>query len=103
MAATKKGVTQVIEIRPIELAKVQLRLVGDTSLIMHQWSAKAKRQMLEAQQGVSKGKKKEFKNPLEDFINAAYFITDENLYPGSAALAEEARSAQSYEEFCSVC
>ena len=53
MAATKKGVTQVIEIRPIELARVQLRLVGDTSLIMHQWSAKAKRQMLEAQQGKS--------------------------------------------------
>ena len=103
MAATKKGVTQVIEIRPIELARVQLRLVGDTSLIMHQWSAKAKRQMLEAQQGVSKGKKKEFKNPLEDFINAAYFVTDENLYPGSAALAEEAKSAQTYEEFCAVC
>ena len=45
--ATKKANTEVIEIRPIEIKKVTIRIVGDTPLIMHAWSEKAKRMMLE--------------------------------------------------------
>ena len=59
--ATKKANTEVIEIRPIEIKKVTIRIVGDTPLIMHAWSEKAKRMMLEAQMGIAKGKKKEAK------------------------------------------
>ena len=66
--ATKK--TEVIEIRPIEIKKVTVRVVGDTPLIMHAWSEKAKRMMLEAQMGIAKGKKKEVKNPADDFIRS---------------------------------
>ena len=66
--ATKK--TEVIEIRPIEIKKVTVRVVGDTPLIMHAWSEKAKRMMLEAQMGIAKGKKKEVKNPAHDFIRS---------------------------------
>ena len=43
---------------------------------MHAWSEKAKRMILEAQMGVSKGKKKEYKNPIEDFINSMYWLSD---------------------------
>lgn len=71
--ATKK--TEVIEIRPIEIKKVTVRVVGDTPLIMHAWSEKAKRMMLEAQMGVAKGKKKEAKNPVDDFIRSMYWLT----------------------------
>jgi hypothetical protein len=71
--ATKK--TEVIEIRPIEIKKVTVRVVGDTPLIMHAWSEKAKRMMLEAQMGVAKGKKKEVKNPADDFIRSMYWLT----------------------------
>lgn len=73
--ATKKANTEVIEIRPIEIKKVTVRIVGDTPLIMHAWSEKAKRMMLEAQMGVSKGKKKEAKNPVDDFIRSMYWLT----------------------------
>lgn len=73
MAATKKA--ELIEIKPIEMKKVTLKLVGDTPLIMHAWSVKAKREMLEAQQGKSKGKKKEPKNPVFDFIESMYWIS----------------------------
>lgn len=73
--AIKKS-TEILEIRPIEIKKVNLRLVGDTPLIMHAWSAKAKRMMLEAQMGLAKGKKKEAKNPVEDFINSMYWLTE---------------------------
>lgn len=73
--ATKKATTEVIEIRPIEIKKVTVRVVGDTTLIMHAWSEKAKRMMLEAQMGVAKGKKKEAKNPVDDFIRSMYWLT----------------------------
>lgn len=71
--ATKK--TEVIEIRPIEIKKVTVRVMGDTPLIMHAWSEKAKRMMLEAQMGIAKGKKKEVKNPADDFIRSMYWLT----------------------------
>ena len=73
--ATKKAATEIIEIRPIEIKKVTIRIVGDTPLIMHAWSEKAKRMMLEAQMGVAKGKKKEAKNPVDDFIRSMYWLT----------------------------
>lgn len=73
MAAAKKA--ELIEIKPIEMKKVTLKLVGDTPMIMHAWSVKAKREMLEAQQGKAKGKKKEPKNPVYDFIESMYWIT----------------------------
>lgn len=72
--ATKK--TEVIEIKPIEIAKLNIRIVGDTPLIMHAWSEKAKREMLEAQQGAKKGKAKERKSPVMDFINSMYWLTE---------------------------
>ena len=68
--------TEVIEIKPIEVAKLNIRIVGDTPLIMHAWSMKAKRMMLEAQQGKKKGKAKERKNPVVDFIDSLYWLTE---------------------------
>lgn len=67
---------ELIEIKPIEIKKFKIKIVGDTPLIMHAWSEKAKREMLEAQQGKKKGKKKDPKNPVVDFINSMYWLTD---------------------------
>lgn len=71
--ATKK--TELIEIKPIKMNVVEVTLAGDTPLIMHAWSEKAKRMMLEAQQGKAKGKKKEIKNPVDDFIQSMYWLS----------------------------
>lgn len=67
--------TELVEIRPIELAETKVTIIGDTPLIMHAWSEKAKRQMLEAQMGKAKGKAKEKKNPVDDFIQSMYWLT----------------------------
>lgn len=75
MATAKKKTEEIVEIKPIKLERVKLRVVGETPLIVHAWSEKAKRQMLEAQQGVKAGKKKEAKNPVQDFVNTAYWLT----------------------------
>ena len=74
MATTKKA--EVVEIKPVQLRNVTLKIVGDTPLIVHAWSEKAKRMMLEAQMGLAKGKKKEVKNPVDDFIQSMYWLTD---------------------------
>lgn len=75
--ATKKTTEEVIEIRPIRMERVKLRIVGDTPLIVHKWSEKAKREMLEAQSGKKTAKKKEAKDPVADFISSLYWLTPE--------------------------
>ena len=72
--ATSKSV-EVIEIRPIEVKRATVRIVGDTPLIMHAWSEKAKREMLEKQMKVTKTKAKDAKDPIEDFIRSMYWKT----------------------------
>lgn len=82
--ATKK--TEIVEIKPIEMNTVEVTIQGDTPLIMHAWSEKAKRMMLETQQGKSKGKQKDFKNPIDDFIQSMYWLTEK---PDTEGLSEE--------------
>ena len=50
MATAKK--TELVEIRPIEMETAVVRIVGDSPLIVHAWSAKAKREILEKEIGV---------------------------------------------------
>ena len=57
MATKKNDNTQVIKIAPIKLQKAKITLVGDTPLIVHSWSEKAKKEMLAAQQKKKKDKK----------------------------------------------
>lgn len=70
---TKK--TELVSIQPIKLVEVKITIEGDTPLIMHAWSEKAKKQMLDAQTGKAKGKQREKKNPVDDFIQSMYWLT----------------------------
>lgn len=73
--ATKKVVeNEVVELKPVEMVTTMIRIVGDTSLITHKWSEKAKRQMLEKQMK-QKTAGHTAKNPVEDFIEATYWLT----------------------------
>lgn len=71
--ATKK--TELIEIKNLELVDVPVKIVGTSPLIMHAWSAKAKRQILEKELALTKTKAREVKNPLEDFVSSMYWLT----------------------------
>lgn len=71
--ATKN--VELIEIRPIEIQKTTIRIVGDTPLIMHAWSEKAKREMLAKQMKTTKSAAREAKNPVEDFVRSMYWLT----------------------------
>lgn len=78
----KKGSVERIEIKRFPVSKARVTIVGDSPLLVHAWSEKAKRLMLEAQQdpdpkrGKGKTKKHELREPYADFVNAAYWITD---------------------------
>lgn len=74
MATAKK--TEEISIRKIEQIKTRIRIVGDDPLITHNWSEKAKKEMLDAQTGKNKTKKRPAKMPFDDFARACYWITE---------------------------
>lgn len=73
MAAKK---VEEIAIRKTEYSTAKIKIVGDSPLIVHAWSEKAKREMFEAQTGKGKTKKKPCKMPFDDFARALYWITD---------------------------
>lgn len=64
----------IIEIKPINIVTTTVRIAGDTPLIMHRWSEKAKRMILEKQMKKTKSSAKEAKNPVEDFIESIYWM-----------------------------
>lgn len=75
MAAGKKE-KGIIEIKPIRVSKAQITIVGDTPLIIHNWSEKAKKEMLDSQTKNKKEKKaKDIRDPFAEFLDALYWIT----------------------------
>lgn len=75
-AATKTAEPQVITIPPIDVRRMELTLVGDSELIMHKWSEKAKKEMLDKQMGKAKSGKKAAKDPEQDYRDSIYVMPD---------------------------
>jgi hypothetical protein len=76
--ATKKTTTEtdIIEVQPIRVEKRIITIVGDTPLIVHAWSEKAKKEMLEKQMKTTKTSGKSVRDPFSEFMNACYWITE---------------------------
>lgn len=75
---TKKNGTseQVITIKPIKVKQAKITIVGDTPLIVHAWSEKAKKEMLESQQKNKKDKKAmDIRDPFAEFMDSLYWLT----------------------------
>jgi hypothetical protein len=66
-----------------------MRVVGDTPLLMHAWSVKAKKEMLDKQMKKATGGK-QAKDPMADFFDSLYWLTDKPDKPTLEDL-EEAR------------
>ena len=74
MANQKKET--IVEIKPLNIVRILIRIVGDSPLITHCWDAKAKRQILESELNIKKTKgEKEKKNPVEDFVSSMYWLS----------------------------
>ena len=64
---------ELIKIEPIKKKLIQVRIVGDSPLITHNWDVKAQREILEKEMGIKKVQKMK-KNPYEDFASSAYWL-----------------------------
>ena len=94
MSTTKKAET--VEIKALDIKEVPIRIVGDTPLIVHAWSEKAKRMMLESQQKITKTKAKEARDPFSDFMNSLYWLTDKPEEDTEDAFEEAIRNGAKF-------
>lgn len=69
--ATKKPAAEVITLPPLNVQQIKIRLVGDSALICHAWSEKAKREMLDKQMKKAK-QAREAKDPEQDYQQSLY-------------------------------
>lgn len=91
MAAAKMA-QERIEIPRIEVEVFEITLTGDSPLIMHRWSEKAKKEMLDKQMEVAK-KGKDAKDPERDFKESIYYDADGDYAFPSVAFKNAAVSA----------
>lgn len=82
-----KSTASVIEILPLDVGTLMLEIIGDSPLITHAWSEKAKGQMRDKQQGRAQNRK-EPKNPQAEFEAAFHRLPDGR--PGFPALGFKA-------------
>jgi len=97
MAKTETNTSQKteIELRKIELRYLSVVLKGDSSLIMHKWSHKARQQMLDKQMKKAKGAKVP-KDPDEDYVEAMYLLPNGDFGFPSIAFKSAVVDACSY-------
>lgn len=74
MATTKKE-TEIIAIPAIDIRNATITLKGDSPLIVHKWSEKAKKMMLDKQMKVATSKGHDAKDPFADFVDTIYFLS----------------------------
>lgn len=73
MAAKKE---MNIQIKPLDIQRVGIKIIGDTPLVVHNWSEKAKRMMLDTQTKETRTKAKEKRDPFRDFVESLYWLTE---------------------------
>lgn len=102
---TEKIANTTIEIKPIELCTTSIRIRGTSPLIVHNWSHKAKQEILDTQTGIKKTKKKhDYKLPSYDFCESLYWLDgkpeydEEHLYSMSKQEDADAYVWKLYEE-----
>lgn len=93
--ATKKTSNEPVNIviPPIDVRYATITIKGDTPLIMHKWSEKAKKEILDKERGKAKSKKHDIKNPVADFVNSLYWLEGE---PAQEDLTTEESAAQAF-------
>lgn len=68
-----------VAIQRVAAETIQVPIIGTSSLIVHNWSEKAKRQMLDAQQG--RKSPKEIRDPQADYESSLYRTNDGYGFP----------------------
>lgn len=73
--AKAKPAEETIQIPQIEIERMVIKVIGDSPLVVHKWSEKAKKEMLDKQMKVAK-KGREAKDPQRDYEESIYHHPD---------------------------
>lgn len=73
--ATNNVQKEEIKIRSFDIKQFPIRIRGKDPLIVHAWSEKSRKEMLDTRTGRDKTKKRWTKMPFDDFARALYWIT----------------------------
>lgn len=72
---TANNTENTIVLPDIDIKYLTVRIVGDSPLIVHRWSEKAKKEMLDKQMKKATAGK-DAKNPMRDFLDAMYWLDE---------------------------
>ena len=100
MANTKKNTTTEaveVSIPAIDIRTATIHVVGDSPLIVHKWSEKAKKEILDKQMKRAKTKGHDAKDPVRDFIDSLYWLEGE---PEEKTEEGFAKAIQNGARFC---
>lgn len=75
MPVRKSQADAQVVIQPLKIETVSVPIIGETELIVHQWSEKAKKMMLDKQMGKA-SPKKAAKDPEQDYKDSMYLFPD---------------------------
>jgi len=78
MAKTTTAAATAVMIPPLDKRIISISLVGDSDLISHAWSEKAKKQMRDDQMGKAK-RGKQPKNPDQDYRESLYWLNKDGM------------------------
>ena len=79
----------IVEVPSINVRNIDLKLVGDSALIVHRWSDKARKQMLDKQMKAA-NKGREAKDPKADYEASLYHLDNGQKGYGFPAVAFKA-------------
>jgi len=92
----KEQKAEIVAIPAIEIGKSTLTIIGDSALICHNWSSKAKKEMLDKQMKKAK-QAREAKDPERDYLESLYTVPGkEGFYFPSVAIKAAAVDACSH-------
>lgn len=91
-SAKKSEDIMMLDVPAIKVEQFTIRLIGDSSLICHKWSEKAKKEMLGKQRKVAKSAGREAKDPARDFIESLYWLDGEPEQKDEAGFNEAVRN-----------
>jgi hypothetical protein len=93
--AEKSGKTEQVMLKQLEIGRVEVAVIGDTSLICHAWSEKVKKEMLlDKKDKPAKGMRAP-RNAEESFRGSLYHIGEDRYgFPAIAFKAAAIRAAQ---------
>lgn len=70
--ATKK---ELVQIQPMEIERRRIRIVGDSPLIVHTWSEKARKEIRDKELKIA-GKTRDQRKPVKEAVDSIYWVRE---------------------------